>query len=409
MKIAAFIDWLQPRARLFRVQISGKVCVIWSWGVLILLSAGLWSCDTHAGEERPNWIGGADLRAGYFTGKRMERDGGERSESDLRTRLRAWLQGEIDHDWRFRARLAGSFSSDGNKAGLKLDRYRATPTGTLPGEVHLDEFYLHRARVDSVHDLRSGRFQTGFNLPIVPGKSLDRNDSSNVGIGWTDGFHLRSRVSERWSTHLIGQINQRKGAGNTVRAPLDFERRSSRIGTWFAVEAIDNPGPMIMRLFSINWVPDGLAAEGTAGDHRDDYLTATAKTAAAWPLGRRAMRLVLAGEVGHAFNRPERSVVGLPGQGQVAGNGFQASANLYDMRPGHHIGMVYGRAQGGWLTSNDYRSNDELFEIRYQRRFAPNLSMEIRYRWRRELEQRIGADRLQLDEDVYVRLSWRSR
>ncbi len=376
---------------------------------LTLLAAGLWSCEIHAADQRPGWIGSSELRAGYFAGKRMGRDGNERTDHDLRARFRASLQREIDPDWRFRVRLAGSFSMNGNEPGLKLDRYRSTPTGTVPGEVHLDELYLHRGRTDSVHDLRIGRFQTSFKLPIVPGKSLDRNDSSNVGIGWTDGFHLTSQVSERWSTHLIGQINHRRGAGNTVRAPLDFERRGSRVGTLFAVEATDHPGPFIMRLFSVNWVPDGMAAEGAVSDHRDDYLTAAAKAATAWPLGRDAMRLVVAGEVGHAFNRPEKSVVGLPGQGRVSGNGFQASANLFDMWPGHHLGMVYGRVQGGWLISNDYRNNDELFEIRYQRRFAPNLSMEIRYRWRRELEQRIGTERLQIDEDVYVRLSWRSR
>ena len=208
---------------------------------------------------------------------------------------------------------------------------------------------------------------------------------------------------------MIGQVNHRRGAGNTVRAPLEFDRRGSRAGAWIALEATDHPGPVIMRMLSLNWVPDALAVEGATRDEREDYLTAAAKLAATWPAGQQGARLVVAGELAHAFNRPERFVVGLPGEGRVSGNGFQASANLLDFRPGHHLGMVYGRAQGGWLTSNDYRNNDELFEIRYQRRIAVNLSMEIRYRWRRELERRIEADRLQVDQDIYARLTWRSR
>ncbi len=362
-----------------------------------------------AAEPQPAWQAGADLRAGYFASERSARDGAEHSASDFRARARTWLRGDLTDQWRFGARLAGSFSSDGNEAALKLDRFRATPTGTSPGELHFDEFYLHHQRPDASGDFRIGRFQTGFNLPVVPGKSLDRNDSSNVGIGWTDGFHARTRLSEQWNAHVIGQLNHRSGAGNTVRPPLDFERRSSRFGTWVAIESVENPGPMIMRLFSVHWVPNALAAEGVESERREDYLTAAVKLAAGWTLGSRGTRLVMAGEVGHAINRPERSVVSLPGKGRVSGNGFQASANLFNILPDHHFGMVYGRTQGGWLTSNDYRNNDELLEFRYQRRFAPHWSMEIRYRWRRELETRIGAERLQTDEDVYVRLTWRTR
>jgi len=360
-----------------------------------------------AGET--GWATGGDLRGGFYASERTTREHGEQQDSSGRLRLRAWLQHDPADKWRLRTRVAGQFSTDDNDWGLRLDRYRATPTGTRAGEVHFDEFYLRYQASDGASQWRAGRFQTAFNLPVVPGKSLDRNDSSNVGIGWTDGIHWQKRLTDDWAAHVIAQVNHRRGAGNTVRPPLSFSDSDSRLGGYLALEARNHPGPLVMRMLSLNWVPDALASDGVAGDRREDYVTAAAKVAAAWPMGNGGMRLVLAGELGHAFNRPRRSVLSLPGNGEVSGDAYQLSANLFDIRPGHHLGAVYGRAQAGWLTSNDYRSNDELFEVRYQRRFTPDLSVELRYRWRRELARRIGAGRLQVDEDVYARLTWRIR
>ena len=63
-------------------------------------------------------------------------------------------------------------------------------------------------------------------------------------------------------------------------------------------------------------------------------------------------------------------------------------------------------AGAGWLLSTDYRNNDRLTELRYQRRFNPSLSLEARVRLRQELEVPAGARRRQ-DRDLYVRLSAR--
>ncbi len=362
----------------------------------------------HAADGSP-WAHGGDLRTGLFVSERKARNGEVERDSQGQARLRAWLQRDLADDWRLRARLAARASTVGNDFGLKFDRYRASPTGTIAGEAHFDEFYLGHGTPGADHQWRVGRFQTAITLPVVPGKSLDRNDSSNVGIGWTDGFHWQARLGSTWKSHLIGQVNHRRGAGNTVRSPLDFSAGGSRLGGYFALEATEHPGPLVMRVLSINWVPDALAAEGLGSDRREDYVTAALKTAAAWPISESGTRLLVAGELGHALNRPRPEVLSLSGNDRVSGGAWQFSANLFDLLPGHHLGAVYGRAGAGWLTSNDYRNNDELFEIRYQRRFTSDLSIEVRYRWRRELERRIGAAGLQVDEDVYARVTWRMR
>ncbi len=354
------------------------------------------------------WDFGGDLRSGFYAGERDARDGGESSAESLRGRFRLFARRALSDNWLFRTRLATWVTTDGNDYSVEFDRYRAAGTGTRPGEIHLDEFFFQWADDASRHQVRIGRFQTGFKLPVVPDKSLDRNDSSNVGIGWTDGVHWSSQLGGGWESHAIAQLNHRRGSGNTYRVPIDFSDSGSRLGTYLGLRSTESWGPVSMRMLSLNWIPDALAPYGPSDPRREDYLTMTAKAAAEWPVGAAGTRFVLAGEYGHAFNTPRESVM-LVGAGhdEVAGDGFQVSANLFDIRPGHNLGVVYGRAESGWLTSNDFRNNNDLYEVRYQHHFTDQLRVDIRLRFREDIERRIGAAHLQQDRDLYVRFTYR--
>lgn len=378
---------------------------------ILILAAGLGVASpvlaTDAATESTAWKLTGDLRAGYAANWRNSRDGQDSSSDNFRARLRVRLAREFSDQWQFSGRISGSYASDQDGFDAFLRRYRPSGTGVNSGDTTVDEFYLRYTGINPDWQIRFGRFITGFNLPVVPGKSLDRNDASNFGIGWTDGVHLRIPVRTGWRMHLIGQANSPKGTGNTVRGPLDFTDRSSRASLYAALEATENPGPLTMRMLSLTWMPDTLAHEGADSPARRDYATLVARTAAAWPLGDSGMRLVAAGEIGHALNRPARRVLGLTGKKEVSGNAWQASLNLFDIHPGHHLGIVYGRVQPGWLISNDFRNNDELAEIRYQWRPSPNLSTEIRYRWRRELELPVDTNRPRRDRDIYARVTLR--
>jgi len=355
------------------------------------------------------WQASGDLRTGYAASSREARDGTETDQDSVRARVRFRLSGKLGAGWLFSGRLAGTYGTDQDRFKAYLRRHRPSRTGLEAGDTTIDEFYLGRIDPEGLWQIRAGRFQTGFTLPAVPAKSLDRNDSSGFGIGWTDGVHFERLITPAWRGHLITQIHSRSGngTGNTLRTPLDFTDSSSKAGLFAGLEAMENPGPLIVRMIGLTWLPSSLASEGMANDQRENYLALTSKLAASWPIGPDKTRLVAAGELGHALNRPRREVVGLSGHQQVSGNALQIALSAYDIRPGHHLGVVYGRAQAGWLISTDFRNNDELAEIRYQRLIRPGLTLEVRYRWRRELELPEFEQRQRIDRDVYLRLSAR--
>ena len=367
--------------------------------VLVMLPVSSWATT------EPGWQLAGDLRAGLTAGRRDQRDGTSTDSDRLRARARVRLATDPAPNWRFSARVAGTFASDQDRFSAWIRRHRPSPTGLEPGDITLDELYFsHRSESGN---WRFGRFQTGFVLPLVPAKSLDRNDSSNFDIGWTDGVHLSLPAGEHWRAHLIAQANSSRGTGNTARQPLDFVGRHSRASLYLGLEATEPAGPLIMRMVGLTVMPDSLAHEGPDARGRQHYVAATARIAAQQLLGDEGMRLVFAAELGQAPNRPRAAAVGLDGRARVSGTAYQLGASLYDIRPDHHLGLVWGRAGAGWLISNDYRPNDELAELRYQRRFSPQLSMEIRYRWRRELETPADVQHRRRDRDVYLRLSAR--
>lgn len=249
-----------------------------------------------------------------------------------------------------------------------------------------------------------GRFQTAFALPGVASKGLDRNDSPNIDINWTDGVHWELPVAGGWRGHLIGQYRNAKGSGGVARAPLDFNDSGSRTTLFVGLENRQALGPITQRMLSLTWMPDSLADRGLADPSRKDYVTLDARVAAEWPLRAGGPRLVTGVEAGYAPRTPRSTVMGTGGGSDAGGLAWQVQASIYGFAPKHNIGVAYGRVDAGWLISPDFRPNERLAEVRYQWQFLPRTSMKARVRERRELERPAGT-RARVDQDLYVRLS----
>ncbi len=73
--------------------------------------------------------------------------------------------------------------------------------------------------------------------------------------------------------------------------------------------------------------------------------------------------------------------------------------------PRQSIGINYARTDAGWLLSPQYGKNEKLFEIRYLWRRNQRLAVDIRGRWRKELQPIFNS--IKRDEfDFYLRFTW---
>ncbi len=371
----------------------------WLLPVFVLLLVN----DVSAAEVQ-SWRVSGDLRFGWYADERRTRTGEKQRNDEGRMRLRAALDGDLGGGWSARGRLAATAGTDTAPDRFYLRFDAPTRSGAALGDATLDQLYLRQQRGD--WRVTIGRFSSGFDLVGVAGKALDRKPASNVAITWTDGLHVERRLNAGWRAHAILQYQDSDGLGQSTQAPLDYSRGDSRVGTWFALVA-EPTGVFEQRSLSVTWMPDTLAARGVANPSRKNYVALDGKLALVWPLGEGGMRLVVGGEVGYAPNRPLHGALTTGGTGRADGWAWQISANLYDIAPGHNLGLVHGRADAGWLLSPDYRANDKLSEVRYQWRFHPAWSMEARYRIREEREVPASARRERQDRDVYLRFTWR--
>lgn len=375
------------------------------------LFAGVTATGILHAQEQGAWQLSGDLRAMYSSSWRDTRSGEETDSDTLGGRFRMRLRNDIDANWRVQGRFATSYEDKGNDAEFFIRSARDSATAIEPGSMTLDELFVQYRTDDRRTEFRVGRMQSSFLLPLITGKSLDRNQASNINVGWTDGVYLGRQLTEGWKATLTGQYNSRDGNGTVTRGPLEFSDSGSRVSAFATLESDTEIGPIFLRALTLTWYPDALAADGLQSTRREDYTAATFKMAAGWDvgstIGSAGTRLIVAGSVGQAFNRPDNTVMGIPEGGQADGLGWQLGADLAEIFPRHTVGVVFGQADAGWLISNDYRQNDSLAEFRWSWQVTDPLRLQFRARWRQEQELRDGALIAQRDRDMRLRATWK--
>ena len=304
------------------------------------------------------------------------------------------------------ARLAGiCFTNDCN---VDIVREPATSAGNglAGGEATFDQFYLHWFRTGKF-DLAVGRLQTRFVLRGgVYAKSLDRNDSNNVNVTWTDGLHATYRIKRDYEIHLVLQHNVEAGSSSIRRGALDFSDPGAEISYFAGSENIQSLGPMVQRAIDISYLPDSLLKDGDVDGRRGDYWAPVGRVAFRWPNRREGLRLRAGTEVGYAPETQTCLSANLGCSGDVSGLAWNIVASAMDFAPRQSIGINYARTGPGWYLSPQYGPNEELFEIRHQWNPEHWPLLEARVRWRRELEQQVGAAQRANDFDFYLRLTW---
>jgi len=237
-------------------------------------------------------------------------------------------------------------------------------------------------------------------------KSLDRQDSHNVNVNWTDGIHAAFRSRNGWSPHLILQRNPSSGPTNVRREPLNFDDSGARVSYFFSVESLTRTRFFLQRTIDVSYLPKSLLKDGDLSGRRVDYYGIVLRNTNRWPERDDGPRLRLATEIGYAPKTQTRAAAGLAGDGDVDGLAWDISVSLMDFKPNHSIGVNYGRVSAGWLLSPQYRPNESSAELRYQWRKSSMLAFDIRIRQREELEQLLLNDRKQQELDFFLRFTW---
>lgn len=369
----------------------------WLIGAVVLSGAPLALAQPQAGAGL-SFSG--DARMGYFARERDDRDGSDSSSSDWRVRLRLGAEWQASDTLSAKARLAGRYSTDNTYEHFEFFTAIPGDEGLRFGDATFDELYV-RYRPGPDWDLRVGRMQTKFELEGVAKKSLSRNDSPNTEINWTDGLHAQYQDARGWTWHGILQRSEDDGPTTVRRAPLAFTDADSHVTYYLGMEKKDKEGRFLQRGLDLTWIPNGLHPDGVGAGATEDYFGVAGRLALRWPL-RAGSEFIWAGEAGYAPDTPSKAALNLPGSGDAGGLAFQTSVNLVGFAPGHGVGLVYGQAEGGWLLSPDFGSNQELLELRYQWRLASNQSVEARLRRREDLDTQIGRVARE-DTDWYVR------
>ena len=356
------------------------------------------------GEERRGLKIDGDLRPIYDYLDRSGRDGVSQSRQFLGFRARIGADWGITQRLHFGTRLAGSCFTDACDGEFILQR--ASFNGLAGGQFTLDQLYLHWSRREK-SNIAVGRLQTRFTLRGgVYAKSLDRNDSNNVNVTWTDGLHAAYHARNGWSSHIVLQRNSRDGSGSIRRGPLDFDNSRARNTFFVGFENIQSWGPVVQRAFDVSYLPRSLLKDGDLEGRRRDYWGLVGRLAMRWPQRTEGLRLRAGTEVGYAPETPTGAAVDLDNSGDVTGLAWDVVVSAMDFVPDHSIGLNYGRTGAGWLLSPQFRQNEELFEIRYQWRPKQFPLVEARVRWREELEQQMDAVQKRNVFDLYFRITW---
>ena len=209
-----------------------------------------------------DWQWSSDLRVAYATGWRDARSGGERDSDSLGARFRTRLRGRLNENWQVQGRFATTFRDEGNDPEFYLRSGRESATAVEPGSATLDELFVRYSSDDGRGEMRLGRFQSTLRLPLITNKSLDRNQATNINIGWTDGLEFSRMITDEWRASLTAQYNGPDGNAIVTRGPLEFSDSGSRVSAFASLSSDADIGPIFLRALTLTHYPDALAVDG---------------------------------------------------------------------------------------------------------------------------------------------------
>jgi hypothetical protein len=346
------------------------------------------------------------IRSGYYFIESRNNAGTVTKTPEWRMRARFGMTYRFSDKVSFTARLAGRYSTVQEKFEFWYHPYAASPGGLRLGQTAFDMFHVEY-NDGNRWMMQAGRMQHGFQLKGLIAKGIDRYNSPNVSITWTDGLWLRYLVHLDWYIHGVIQYNHRTGSTSFYTPPLNFNDANSRFSFFTAIEGKVTSGLWYQRELSITLMP--AVFRNSTTDELSSYWAFTGRIGINVPLNITLMNVRITGEAGYAPTTPDMSQLGLSTDVNKTDDAFawQVSVNLLNIFNRHNLGFLYGETDPGWLIAPSFRNNTNTFEVRHQFRFSRNLTSEIRYRIRNQLYMPVNASVKRRDDDLYARITYR--
>jgi hypothetical protein len=358
------------------------------------------------GLQKKGWKISGDLRPILDGLHEESRDGSTSSDMAPGIRARIGADFGINRWLSVGTRVAGTGFLGNFNPNFILPGNNPEGSDLESGTFGFDQLYLRWQRKDRF-SLAVGRLQTRFQLRGgVYAKSLDRNNSHNWRVNWTDGLQATLKTGG-WQSSFVLQVNPESGPTGVRRNPLDFHNDDARLTYFLAFENFENKGVLVQRAFDISYLPASLLKDGDPEGRRVDYWGFVGRLMFVWPPKSEGLRLRAGPEIGYAPETPTYAAMDLPGTGDVSGFAWNVVISAMDFKPGHSIGLNYARTEAGWLLSPQYRPNHELIELRHMWRSKKFPLLETRIRRRTELQQQIGTVRPRTQWDFFIRATIR--
>jgi hypothetical protein len=360
------------------------------------------------------WDFSADVRGVYASYEKQLNNGEIVEDTDLLMRLRLDGIATISDNLRAGFGIAGTCAISNCDVDFTLQTDLPGSTGLNKGQITIDEMYLHWLS-DEPHRFKIaiGRMQTRSVLKTgVFNKSLDRINSNNARINWTDGIHTAYQFDNGWTSNFIMQYNSKEGSGNVYHDAIDFGNSDSRKSYFASFDNNQEISGVTQSSLGISYLPSALlSSEGVTIDEtqeHDDYLGLVGKIAWVWPQQNNRSTLRGGFEFGYSPTLPNHNVVGIVDEEAVSGLAWNVVFNIMDFYPGQNVGINYAHTGAGWQLSPQYTPNTKLVEFRYQWQIKSGALFEARLRWQEELEESkvIAKNPLQDNQvDFYLRFT----
>ncbi|MFV2058897.1 MAG: hypothetical protein ACC707_20755 [Thiohalomonadales bacterium] len=359
-----------------------------------LLTATLIHSVTVAAETK----GKSDVRVGYFYADDTKPSKGISKQARLR--FRYGYTTTFNKTTSLDYRMAARYYDDGsNERGTDYTSHTPYAADSIPaGQVTVDKFSVNYKPSKGLL-IKIGRFQSKIELEGVAKKSLDRNDSPNTDINWTDGIEVSNKFANDLKLLAVIQYNHPDGS-NVSRKPLSYEDKDARIGLFLALKNSKPSAPFVQQTVDFTYLPQSLCIDGVEKNdnhacknaNRENYMAAVGRLAMKWPVMDKSY-FMFGGEIGYAPNVQKDS-----NGNDAADTAWMLSFSVVDFLPKQSLGFIIASAGAGWLISPDVAADNDMYAIRYAYKVSKTQKIEWRYRYRSTID---GADRTR--KDGYLR------